>query len=173
MFSSLLLTSTLLISAAGHLPPYFCRRLCVRVLIAKNVLHFYIEFVGSLIDELEIASFDLRPRAFAQVLCEYGFDKSGTRLLRPGNAIDPGEHLFRQCDRSLLFHTTIILPEMTVARPLAPGACSANILVRSGGSAASMRTGVSALHEGPAQYVVEVRRRIPATTIRCSSTWRS
>lgn len=91
----LIFTSLLFTSAAGLLLPYFSRQLCVRVLIAKNVLHFNIEFIGSLIDELEIASFDLRPRAFAQVLSEYGFDKSGARLLRPRNAIDPGEHLFR------------------------------------------------------------------------------
>src|ERR1700679_484834 len=108
MFSSLLLRIYFCSSL-------LCRGLCVRVLVAKDVLHFYIEFVGGLIDEFEIASFDLSPRPFAQVLGEDGFDKSGTRLLRPGNAIDPGQHLFRQCDRGLLFHTTIILPKTTVA----------------------------------------------------------
>src|SRR6202795_3740347 len=83
-------------------------RLCLRVLIPKNVLHLCIQLIRSLINEFEVASFDLSPRPFAQVLGEHGFDESGARLLRSCNAINPGEHLFRQCDRSLLFHTTII-----------------------------------------------------------------
>ena len=38
------------------------------VLIPKNVLHLSIQLVRSLIDEFDIASFDLSPRPFAQVL---------------------------------------------------------------------------------------------------------
>src|SRR5208282_1875552 len=61
-----------------------------------------------LIDEFEIASFDLSPRPFAEVLGEHGFDESGARLFRSCNAINAGEHFLRECDRSLLLHTTII-----------------------------------------------------------------
>lgn len=40
-----------------------CLRLCL--LIAKNVLDFFIQFIRGLIDELEVASLDPRPRLLA------------------------------------------------------------------------------------------------------------
>jgi len=101
-FASSHLVISISASAAG---------LCLWVLIPKNVLDLCIQLIRSLIDEFEVASFNLSPRPFAQVLSEHGFDESRARLLRSRNAINPGEHFFRQCDRSLLFHTTIVPPE--------------------------------------------------------------
>ncbi len=85
------------------------RSLCLWVLIAKNVFDLWVQFVRGVIDEFEIASFDLSPRPFAEVLDEHGLDEGGARLLRSGEAIDAGEHVLGECDRGLLFHTTIIL----------------------------------------------------------------
>ncbi len=63
-------------------------------LIPENVLDLRIQIISSLVDEFEIASFDLSPRPFAQVLSEHGLNESGSRLLRSRNAIDPSEYLF-------------------------------------------------------------------------------
>jgi hypothetical protein len=71
-----------------------CRRLSFGILIPKNVFDLGIQLCCGLIDEFEIASFELRPRPFPKVLREHGLDEGGARLLRSGNAIDAGKHLF-------------------------------------------------------------------------------
>ena len=95
---------------SNALLPLYCGRLCLRVLITKNVPHLGIQFIRRLIDEIEIASLDLCSRLLTQILREHGFDESGTRLLRSCEAVDRGEDFLRQRDGGLLFHTTIILP---------------------------------------------------------------
>ncbi len=69
-------------------PLFFCR------LVAENVFYLCVQFVRGSVDELEIASFDLRALLFAQVLSQHRLDKSRARLLRSRNAINASEHLF-------------------------------------------------------------------------------
>ena len=83
-----------MMNAINFTSSHLCRRLCLWVLIAKNVLYLSIQLIRGLINEFEIACFDLSPRPFAEVLSEHGFDESGARVLRFGDAIDAGEHLF-------------------------------------------------------------------------------
>jgi len=50
----------------------FCR------LIPEDVLYLWIQLIRGLIDEFEIASFNLRPHLLAQVLSQHVFDKCRT-----------------------------------------------------------------------------------------------
>jgi hypothetical protein len=67
-------------------------------LIGEDVLHFFVQFIGGLIDEFEIASLDLRPRLLAQVASQHGFDKCRPRLLRCSHVIDARQNLLGECD---------------------------------------------------------------------------
>lgn len=63
---------------------------CLRLLVAKDVFHFVVQFIGGLVDELEIAGFHLRPRMLAQIPSQHRFDEcrgpnytSSSRTCRP------------------------------------------------------------------------------------------
>src|ERR1700687_5744323 len=61
-------------------------------------------------DQFDVTRVPLGTGSLAEVLLQYVFDESGAGLIRSCDAIDPRQNLFRQCDGSLLFHTTIIPP---------------------------------------------------------------
>lgn len=78
--------------ASSH---FLTRRLCFRRLIPEDVLNLWVQLIRGLIDEFEVASFNLRSRLFAQVLSQNGFNKSRTRVLRPCHSVDAGEYVLR------------------------------------------------------------------------------
>ena len=61
-------------------------RLCL--LTAEDVPHFFIQFIRSLMEQFEIASFDLRPCRLAQVPSKPSFDKCRPPLFRSCPAMD-------------------------------------------------------------------------------------
>jgi len=75
--------------------PLLHRRLLPCNLIPQNVFYLCIQLIRGLIEEFEIASFNLRPRLPTEVLSQHSFDKCRTRLLRSRNPIDAAEHVFR------------------------------------------------------------------------------
>jgi hypothetical protein len=82
--------------------------------------------VGSSIQAIQVTSLHLRPRTLAEIVPEHSLDERRTGLLRASELINTRQNISRECDGSLLFHTTIILPilyyrrEIELGQPVAP-----------------------------------------------------
>src|SRR5690348_7358794 len=79
-------------------------------LVFEGVQCVAIQLLCVTVDDLYLPCLALRPRPSAEVLSQHSLDEGRARLLRPSDAINASEHSTRECDRCLLFHTTIILP---------------------------------------------------------------
>ena len=91
----------------------FARRLRIRRLILQNLRGLEIEPVRGAIDSLQISSVQGGPASFPQIPPQDAFDERRARLLRSRQPVNFRQNVFGECDRSLLFHTTIILLQNT------------------------------------------------------------
>jgi len=64
-----------MMNAINFASSHLCRRLFLCRLIPEDVFDLGIQLIRGVIDEFEIASFNLFPCTLAQILSKHGFDK--------------------------------------------------------------------------------------------------
>jgi hypothetical protein len=89
-------------------------------LVSQDVSGFSIELVGVPVDQLELALVRDAARGGGEAFAKHTLNRLRAVLAGARNAVDRLHDIFRECDRCLYFHTTIILrspePKTLVSR---------------------------------------------------------
>src|SRR5258707_14828471 len=90
----------------------FLEVLFARCLVVQDVGSFGVETLGSEVDANETSRMSSGASPVAKVSAKDSLNERGTRAFGAGKPINFREQVPRECDGSLLFHTTNILPQI-------------------------------------------------------------
>lgn len=87
-------------------------------LVVQNVRSFGVEAIGGGVDPRKVTRVQGGATAIAKIAAENTFDHGRAGRFGAGKAIKLTKHVFGECDRGLLFHTTNILPRRRAGKDI-------------------------------------------------------